>query len=232
MRRSRMSQLNSFGTHDNYGCHSFSAFQHSVKGCRVHCWYSVLFSTVRGGNWFFFLTMSAKLFQKKKWNPPYVPPSRLLQVWQLCPWSGPHWWPYRIRATEWYRSPDGRGSRTKDAAPTTSPDFGCQARAARFRRNHRPSTAASSPGTRHGYGHGHGARPGQARADGTSRWTHGASQADRTNRNHTTRHGECRGKLMENKDQILSGCFVVDLLKIWHEKNRSNMVILAVWTKM
>lgn len=22
---------------------------------------------------------------------------------------------------------------------------------------------------------------------------------------------------MENEDQILSGCFVVDLLKIWHE---------------
>lgn len=130
-------------------------------------------------------------------------PSRLLQVRQQHhPCSGPHWRAYGIRTTEWSRSPNRRGSRTEDTAPTTSPDFSGQARAAWCRSGYRPSAAAPSPGTRHGHehghGHGHGAGPGQARADGTSGWTHGAGQTDRSGRNHTSHHGEYRdGKLVE-----------------------------------
>lgn len=118
-------------------------------------------------------------------------PSRLLQVWQqLNPCPGPVWWAYRIRAAKWSRSPDRWASRTEDSAPTTSPDISSQAWAAWCRSSHWTSTAASSPGTRHGNGHGHGAEPGQARADGTSRWAHGANQADRSSRNYNAHHGE------------------------------------------
>ncbi len=120
-------------------------------------------------------------------NPLSPLPSRLLQVWQqLWPHSGPHWWTYRIRTAGRSRSPDRWGSRTENPAPTTSPDISGQTRTARRHSSIRFSAAAPSPGTRHGHGTG----PGQAGPDGTSWWTHGTGQADRSSRNHTNHNGE------------------------------------------
>lgn len=115
-------------------------------------------------------------------------PHRLLQVWQLFSGTRPRRWASGIWESGRSGLPDGRGSRTEDAAPTASPDSSSQAGAAGVAGNHWPPAAAPGPGTRHG----HGAGPGQARTDGTSCRTHGPGQAGGTGRNQRSPNGECK----------------------------------------